>query len=128
MAGISGGQAKRLSIATEYLALPGIFCLDEPTTGLDSFTSLQIGELPLRLNSFSLVCLWSRTLIALRVLHSISLSHYCVMFDGAALVLKRLAKVKHKTVLLTVHQPSVDMLQQWDNLVSGQCAVPGLLA
>ena len=45
LAGISGGQAKRLSIATEYLALPGIFCLDEPTTGLDSFTSLQIGAL-----------------------------------------------------------------------------------
>ena len=40
--GISGGQMRRLTIATELLADPHVICLDEPTTGLDSATSLQL--------------------------------------------------------------------------------------
>ena len=38
----SGGERKRLSLAVELIALPDILLLDEPTTGLDSSTSLQI--------------------------------------------------------------------------------------
>lgn len=40
--GISGGELKRLSIGVELLHFPGLMFLDEPTTGLDSSTSLEV--------------------------------------------------------------------------------------
>jgi len=43
--GISGGERKRTSIAFELVADPTVLFLDEPTTGLDSFTANQIVEM-----------------------------------------------------------------------------------
>jgi ABC-type multidrug transport system ATPase subunit len=40
--GVSGGELKRLSIGVELLHFPGLMFLDEPTTGLDSSTSLEV--------------------------------------------------------------------------------------
>jgi ABC-type multidrug transport system ATPase subunit len=40
--GISGGERKRTSIAYEVISDPPIIIIDEPTTGMDSFTSLVI--------------------------------------------------------------------------------------
>lgn len=42
--GISGGERKRTSIGVELIKDPAVLFLDEPTTGLDSFTSLSIIE------------------------------------------------------------------------------------
>lgn len=42
--GISGGERKRTSIGVELIKDPSVLFLDEPTTGLDSFTSLSIIE------------------------------------------------------------------------------------
>lgn len=40
--GISGGQAKRVNIAIALISNPRVLFLDEPTTGLDSFTSNEV--------------------------------------------------------------------------------------
>jgi ABC-type multidrug transport system ATPase subunit len=40
--GISGGQARRLTIGVEIINLPDLIFLDEPTTGLDSNVALEV--------------------------------------------------------------------------------------
>ena len=43
--GISGGQRKRLSLASEVLTNPSIMFCDEPTSGLDSFMAASVVEI-----------------------------------------------------------------------------------
>lgn len=40
--GISGGQSKRVNIGLALVSSPSVLFLDEPTTGLDSFTASEV--------------------------------------------------------------------------------------
>ena len=42
--GVSGGERKRTSIGVELITDPNLIFLDEPTTGLDSFTATSVIE------------------------------------------------------------------------------------
>lgn len=42
--GVSGGERKRCSIGVELITDPNLIFLDEPTTGLDSFTATNVME------------------------------------------------------------------------------------
>lgn len=42
--GVSGGERKRTSIGVELITDPTLVFLDEPTTGLDSFTATSVME------------------------------------------------------------------------------------
>ena len=52
----TGGQRRRLSMLLETLANPEILLLDEPTTGLDSSTSLKIHEFLFNLTKTGCAC------------------------------------------------------------------------
>lgn len=43
--GVSGGERKRTSIGVELITDPNLIFLDEPTTGLDSFTATSVVEM-----------------------------------------------------------------------------------
>ena len=48
---MSGGERKRTSIGVELISNPSLIFLDEPTTGLDSFTATQVMKLLSKLAS-----------------------------------------------------------------------------
>ena len=75
--GISGGQAKRLSIGVEIINLPDCIYLDEPTSGLDSSISLEV------VGAIRMLATQNRTIVA--TIHQPSTALYA-MFDKLLLM------------------------------------------
>eukprot|EP01120_Amphizonella_sp_Union-15-10_P010524 TRINITY_DN4225_c0_g1_i1.p1 TRINITY_DN4225_c0_g1~~TRINITY_DN4225_c0_g1_i1.p1 ORF type:complete len:645 (+),score=104.75 TRINITY_DN4225_c0_g1_i1:69-2003(+) len=73
--GISGGERKRLSVGLELISNPSLLFLDEPTTGLDSFSAFSVVSTLSKLGSTG------------------------------------------RTVIYTIHQPSAEIMDQFDKLL-----------
>jgi ABC-type multidrug transport system ATPase subunit len=59
--GVSGGERKRLCIATEFLTNPSIVFFDEPTSGLDSSMALMVMKAMRQLADQVLALRWELT-------------------------------------------------------------------
>ncbi|XP_072766093.1 protein scarlet isoform X3 [Anoplolepis gracilipes] len=83
MSKLSGGERKRLSLATELVTKPRIFFLDEPTTGLDTFAATCVVQ--------SLKVIASKGTIIFCTIHQPGMtiynmfSHVLLMADGRSI-------------------------------------------
>jgi len=84
--GVSGGERKRVSVASELVVRPSLLLLDEPTSGLDATTAQALIEtlkdLALMGHSVAVVIHQPRTTIYRLFDHLLLLSRGRVIFDG----------------------------------------------
>lgn len=83
--GISGGERKRVSIAIELLTKPNsdILFLDEPTTGLDSFSAYKMLRLVKNLNKTVITTIHQPSTEALKIFKNlIVLDHGEIIYNG----------------------------------------------
>jgi ABC-type multidrug transport system ATPase subunit len=86
--GISGGERKRVSVASELVVRPSLLLLDEPTSGLDSTTAqeliVSLKDLASKGHSIAVVIHQPRTQIFNQFDHLLLLSKGSVLYDGKA--------------------------------------------
>ncbi|KAL2374543.1 hypothetical protein RJ035_003912 [Blastomyces gilchristii] len=96
--GISGGQKRRVSVASQLITCPKIIFLDEPTSGLDSTASFEVMSFVKKLAQNNKVSLFPRawTLVTFTLLTT----------TAAKLI-----------VIASVHQPSTATFETFDKLM-----------
>jgi len=90
--GISGGERRRVYIASELIRGPRLILVDEPTSGLD----------------------YHKAIDAVRQLKEVAMGH---PIGDDVRQLKKIAASQQCTVIMAIHQPSTDMFLLFDKLM-----------
>ncbi|XP_055320622.1 protein brown-like isoform X2 [Sitodiplosis mosellana] len=110
---LSGGERKKLNLATDLLTNPPIIFCDEPTTGLDSFGARKVIE-------------------ALKYLSTSHSETSSMSMDDQSneMSLKSQSPIKMppKAVICSIHQPTSDIFQCFSEIIlmhTGRCIFQG---
>lgn len=96
MKGLSGGELKRLSFASEVLTDPPLMFCDEPTSGLDSFMAHQVVSVLKALTG-----------------KLTSIVSCCRKYSN----LLNIFIARGKTIVATLHQPSSELFTLFDRIL-----------
>jgi phospholipid/cholesterol/gamma-HCH transport system ATP-binding protein len=101
---LSGGMRKRAAMARLIVYRPKVFLYDEPTTGLDPLTAMQINELIVKtqeeLQATSIV-----------VTHDVLSAHYVA--DRMALIKEgKIAHLEKPNDFMKIHDPFIDFFKR----------------
>lgn len=116
---LSGGEKRKLNVATELITEPPIIFCDEPTTGLDSFSALAV----------------------LKTLKNLTKYKPSKTIDNSEMVIvpevrlfedhiDKGIKFKSKAVLCTIHQPTSEIFELFSNIIlmhSGRIVYQGTM-
>lgn len=91
--GISGGQKRRVSVASQLITAPKVLFLDEPTSGLDSTASFEV----------------------IQFLKKYAQEHQVLCIPLHAI--RQSADPKQLIVIASIHQPSTKTFQLFDTLL-----------
>ena len=111
--GISGGEAKRLSIALELLSDPHVLICDEPTTGLDAF---QV-SIPAPSSHPPIIITDTPTQPTNQPTNQpTTCVHVHAQAEQVVRVLASLARERGIAVVMSVHQPRASIFAQLDDV------------
>lgn len=120
MKGLSGGEMKRLSFASEVLTDPPLMFCDEPTSGLDSFMAHQVVAI---LKALAGEYMNAQKVLVFFPFFSNIIICICICAKWKSVIKSNnrtivfLETVRGKTIVVTLHQPSSELFAMFDKIL-----------